>query len=126
MELKIYSQDGTLKMTVSPSDSSTHVHELMGENVVNASFTSSEYVSLDVNDYLELEGSPYKLHTAYEPRQKSTQEYTYNIKFYGRESEVKRALMLYLTDGELEPKFSYEGSPRDHVQKVVDSLNYMG
>lgn len=37
MELKIYSQDGTLKMTVSPSDSSTHVHELMGENVVNAS-----------------------------------------------------------------------------------------
>ena len=125
MELKIYSQDGTLKMTVSPSDSSTHVHELMGENVVNASFTSSEYVSLDVNDYLELEGSPYKLHTAYEPRQKSTQEYTYNIKFYGRESEVKRALMLYLTDGELEPKFSYEGSPRDHVQKVVDSLNYM-
>lgn len=125
MELKIYSQDGTLKMTVSPSDSSTHVHELMGENVVNASFTSSEYVSLDVNDYLELEGSPYKLHTAYEPRQKSTQEYTYNIKFYGPESEVKRALMLYLTDGELEPKFSYEGSPRDHVQKVVDSLNYM-
>lgn len=112
-------------MTVSPSDSSTHVHELMGENVVNASFTSPEYVSLDVNDYLELEGSPYKLHTAYEPRQKSTQEYTYNIKFYGRESEVKRALMLYLTDGELEPKFSYEGSPRDHVQKVVDSLNYM-
>lgn len=125
MELKIYSQDGTLKMTVFPSDSSTHVHELMGENVVNASFTSPEYVSLDVNDYLELEGSPYKLHTAYEPRQKSTQEYTYNIKFYGRESEVKRALMLYLTDGELEPKFSYEGSPRDHVQKVVDSLNYM-
>ncbi|MFK2465450.1 hypothetical protein ACIXR3_14135 [Bacteroides fragilis] len=125
MELKIYSQNGTLKMTVSPSDSSTHVHELMGENVVNASFTSPEYVSLDVNDYLELEGSPYKLHTAYEPRQKSTQEYTYNIKFYGRESEVKRALMLYLTDGELEPKFSYEGSPRDHVQKVVDSLNYM-
>ena len=50
MELKIYSQDGTLKMTVSPSDSSTHVHELMGENVVNASFTSPEYVSLDVND----------------------------------------------------------------------------
>lgn len=125
MELKIYSQNGTLKMTVSPSDSSTHVHELMGENVVNASFTSPEYVSLDVNDYLELEGSPYKLHTAYEPRQKSTQEYTYNIKFYGPESEVKRALMLYLTDGELEPKFSYEGSPRDHVQKVVDSLNYM-
>lgn len=125
MELKIYSQDGTLKMTVSPSDSSTHVHELMGENVVNASFTSPEYVSLDVNDYLELEGKTYKLHTAYEPRQKSMQEYTYNVKFYGRESDVKRALMLYLTDGELEPKFSYEGSPRDHVQKVVDSLNYM-
>lgn len=125
MELKIYSQDGTLKMTVSPSDSSTHVHELMGENVVNASFTSPEYVSLDVNDYLELEGKTYKLHTAYEPRQKSMQEYAYDVKFYGRESDVKRALMLYLTDGELEPKFSYEGSPRDHVQKVVDSLNYM-
>lgn len=123
MELKIYSRVGTLRMTVSPSDSSTHVHELMGENVVNASFTWPEYMQLDVNDYIELDGQRYAIRSAYQPTQKSTLEYTYNVKFYGRESETQRVKMLYLTDGNFEPKFSLDGSPAEHLQKVIDNLN---
>lgn len=123
MELKIYSRVGTLRMTVSPSDSSTHVHELMGENVVNASFTWPEYMQLDVNDYIELDGQRYAVRSAYQPTQKSTLEYTYNVKFYGRESETQRVKMLYLTDGNFEPKFSLDGSPAEHLQKVIDNLN---
>lgn len=123
MELKIYSQVGTLRMTVSPSDSSTHVHELMGENVVNASFTWPEYMQLDVNDYIELDARRYTVRSAYQPTQKSTLEYSYNVKFYGRESETQRVKMLYLTDGNFEPKFSLDGSPAEHLQKVIDNLN---
>ena len=123
MELKIYSQSGALRMTVSPSDSSTHVHELMGENVVNVSFTWAEYVQLNVNDYIELGGQLYTVRSAYQPTQKSTLEYTYNVKFYGRESETQRVKMLYLTDGNFEPKFSLDGSPAEHLQKVIDNLN---
>lgn len=123
MELKIYSRVGALRMTVSPSDSSAHVHELMGENVVNASFTWPEYMQLDVNDYIELDGQRYAVRSAYQPTQKSTLEYTYNVKFYGRESETQRVKMLYLTDGNFEPKFSLDGSPAEHLQKVIDNLN---
>lgn len=123
MELKIYSQDKTLRMTVSPSDSSTHVHELMGENVVNASFTLLEYVQLDVNDYIELDSQRYTVRSAYQPTQKSTLEYNYNVKFYGRESEAQRVKMLCLTDNNFEPKFSLDGSPAEHLQKVIDNLN---
>lgn len=123
MELKIYSQDKKIRMTVSPSDSSTHVHELMGENVVNVSFTWAEYVQLNVNDYIELDGQRYTVRSAYQPTQKSTLEYTYNVKFYGRESETQRVKMLYLTDGNFEPKFSLDGSPAEHLQKVIDNLN---
>lgn len=123
MELKIYSQDQKLRMTVSPSDSSAHVHELMGENVVNVSFTWPEYVQLDVNDYIELDAQRYTIRSAYQPTQKSTLEYQYNVKFYGRESEAQRVKMLYLTDDNFEPKFSLDGSPAEHLQKVIDNLN---
>ncbi len=126
MEMKIYNQEGLLKATVSPADSSTHTHELMGENVVSVTFTYPEYMTLDVNDYIELEEVKYSLRSACEPVQKSTLEYTYNVKFYGRESEAARVRMLHLTDGEYETKFSLDGSPAEHLNKVLGNLNRIG
>ncbi len=123
MELKIYSQQAVLKATVSPADSSTHSHELMGDNVVNLSFTSPEYIALDINDYIEVEGVRYTLRTACEPEQKSTLEYVYNVKFEGRESETQRVRMLHTTDGDFEPKFSLYETPLLHIEKVIGNLN---
>ncbi len=126
MEMKIYNQGGVLKATVSPADSSTHTHELMGENVVSVTFAYPEYMTLDVNDYIELEGVRYTLRSACEPVQKSTLEYTYNVKFYGREGDAARVRMLHLTDGEYETKFSLDGSPAEHLTKVIGNLNRIG
>ena len=68
MELKIYKQDATLKITISPSSSSMHNHELMKENVLSIGFTSPTYVALDVNDYITLQGTTYKLRERYAPK----------------------------------------------------------
>ena len=123
MELKIYNQSGELKMTVSTSSSSTWNTELMAENAVSASFTHPFYVPLDVNDYVLLSGIKFSINKEYKPKQKSTQEYTYSVNFYGPEHDAERVMYLHLTDGEYEPQFSLNTSPALHLQKWVDNMN---
>ncbi|WP_291536862.1 leucine-rich repeat domain-containing protein [Bacteroides sp.] len=123
MELKIYNQNGELKLTASTSSSSTWNTELMTENAVSASFTHPFYVPLDVNDYVLLSGIKFSINKEYKPKQKSTQEYSYSVKFYGPEHDAERVMYLHLTDGEYEPQFSLNASPALHLQKWVDNMN---
>ncbi len=123
MELKIYSQLGYLKATVSPSDSSVHTKEVMADNVVSLSFVSYEYVPLNVNDYIEFEGERFTLLNDYRPVKKSTVEYHYDCKFYGVEAILKKAIVLKLVDGEMNPQFSLTDTAAVHLQLMVDNIN---
>ena len=123
MELKIYNQNGELKLTASTSSSSTWNTELMTENVVSVSFTHPFYVPLDVNDYVLLSGIKFSINKEYKPKQKSTQEYTYSVKFYGPEHDAQRVMYLNLTDKQYDVQFSLDGSPREHLKKLVDNIN---
>ena len=51
MELKIYDKTNILRLTASPNSSSSVTEEIGGECSVSASFTHTEYVPLDVDDY---------------------------------------------------------------------------
>ena len=123
MELKIYNQQGVLKATVSPSDSDRHVKEVMNDNVLNLSFTLYEYVGLGVNDYVDFDGERFTLLEDYKPKQNSTVEYVYNCKFYGIESELKKAKVLKLVDNENELSFSYDATAAEHLQLICDNIN---
>lgn len=123
MELKIYNQNGELKLTASTSSSSTWNTELMTENAVSVSFTHPFYVPLDVNDYVLLSGIKFSINKEYKPKQKSTQEYSYSVKFYGPEHDAQRVMYLNLTDGQYDVQFSLDGSPREHLKKWVDNMN---
>lgn len=123
MELKIYNQSGVLKLIVSTSSSSTWNNELMTENAVSASWVYPEYVSLDVNDYVMLEGVKFSIKKEYKPKQKDTQTYSYSVKFYAPIHDAQQVVYLHLTDGQYEPQFSLDGSPREHLQKWVDNMN---
>jgi hypothetical protein len=123
MELKIYSQDGTLKMTASTDSSSVWNDELMVENAVSASFTYPSYVLVEPGDYVSLGGTRFSAQKQYKPKQKSTLEYAYSCKFYGPEHDAGRVLYLNLTDGQYDSQFSLDGSPREHLQKWVDNMN---
>lgn len=123
MELKIYNQSGELKLTVSTSSSSTWNMELMTENAISASFTHPFYVPLDVNDYVLLLGIKFSINKEYKPKQKSTQEYSYSVKFYGPEHDAQRVMYLNLTDGQYDVQFSLDGNPREHLKKWVDNMN---
>lgn len=123
MELKIYNQSGGLKLTVPVTSSSTWNLELMSENALSLSFTVPACVPLQVNDYITLEGVRFSVQKEYKPRKKNSQEYRYSVKFYAPIHDAQQVIYLHLTDGQYEPQFSLDGSPREHLQKWVDNMN---
>lgn len=111
MELKIYSSDGRLKLTVEPRDNSTQAEEIQAGNVLNVSFILPERVSLGVNDYADFMWRRYWLTEKYRPVQKSTVEWEYSLKLYGLENLISRFLVLNTTDGGNEPVFTLTAPP---------------
>ncbi|WP_375600738.1 hypothetical protein [Phocaeicola vulgatus] len=97
--------------------------EVQGDNVLTLSFTHYEYIALDVNDRVDFEGERYWLTERYIPKQKSGQEWVYDLKFYGIESLVRRFLVLETTDGNTEPVFTLTATPREHVAMIVKCIN---
>ena len=123
MELKIYSSDGRLKLTVEPRDNSTQVEGIQAGNVLSLSFILPKRVSLDVNDYANFMGHRYWLTEKYRPIQKSTVEWEYSFKLYGLENLISRFLVINSTDGVNEPVFTLTAPPREHVALIVKSIN---
>lgn len=123
MELNIYSKDGSLKLTVSPSDSSTVTEEVGGECSVSLSFDTFEFRPIEVNDYIEVAGVRYKARMAYRPKMQNRQAYSYSLRFYAPIHDAQQALMKTETDGGLISEFSLWGGPREHLQKWVDNMN---
>ena len=123
MELKIYNQDNELKLTVSPNTSSTVTEEVMGECAVSVGFTHTEFVILDVNDYIDIEGVRYMIMAQYRPKQKNTQTYEYSVKFYAPIHQAENTLMLFTPDNEMTSEFAYDGGPREHLQLWIDNMN---
>lgn len=122
MELKIYDKANNLRLTASPNSSSSVTEEIGGECSVSASFTHTEYVPLDVDDYIEVEGVRYKVKSRYRPKQKNTQTYEYSVKFYAPIHDAEDTLMLFQKGGTTS-EFSYDGGPREHLQLWIDNMN---
>lgn len=122
MELKIYDKANNLRLTASPNTSSSVTEEVGGECSVSASFTHTEYIPLDVDDYIELEGVRYKVKSRYRPKQKNTQTYEYSVKFYAPIHDAEDTLML-IQEGGTTSEFSYDGGPREHLQLWIDNMN---
>ena len=123
MLLTVYDSNRQIKAVLSPDESSTQVKALQGDNVLTLSFTLYEHVALEVNDYVDFCGERYWLLERYLPEEVSTQEWKYDVKFYGIESLIKRFLVLNVVDGDPEPVFTLTAPPREHVALVVKSVN---
>lgn len=123
MLLTIYDRYKQKRVDVSPDDNGTQVKEVQGENVLTLSFTLYEYVALDVNDYIDYLGERYWLMERYQPKQKSTVEWDYSVKFVGIESLVGRFLVLKTVDGEDEPIFSLTAPPKEHLNLIIQAIN---
>lgn len=123
MLITIYDKVGNPKVELSPNDSSTQATEIQGDNVLTLSFTHYEHIDLEVDDYADFEGERYWLTEKYRPKQKSTKEWSYDIKLYGVESMIKRLLVIKTVDNEEEPVFTLTAPPREHVAMIIHCMN---
>lgn len=123
MEFKIYSSNGDLKLSVEPKDSSTQVEEVQTGDMLTVSFTLSERVAVEVNDYADFMGRRYWVTEKYLPEQKSTVEWEYSLRLHGLESLISRFLVLDMTDGGNDAVFTLTAPPREHVALIVKSIN---
>jgi hypothetical protein len=123
MLITIYDKAGNPKVELSPNDSSTQVTEIQGDSVLTLSFTHYEHIDLDVDDYADFEGERYWLTEKYRPKQKSTKEWSYDIRLYGVESMIKRLLVIKTVDNEEEPVFTLTAPAWEHVAMIVKCMN---
>lgn len=123
MVITIFDRVGNPKADISPGDSSTQATEIQGDNVLTLSFTHYDHIPLDVDDYVDFEGERYWLTEAYRPVQKSTKEWSYDIKLYGIQSLIKNFLVIKRVDGEDDPVFTLTAPPREHVAMIVNCMN---
>ena len=123
MLLTLYDRYGNEKVELQANDSSRQDKAVQGDNVLSLGFTLYEHVSIDVNDYVDFGGERYWALEQYEPAEKSSVEWEYNVKLYGIESLIKRFLVLNNTDGENEAVFTLTARPVDHVRLIVKCIN---
>lgn len=123
MLLTLFDRYGNVKAEIEPDNSSTQEKEIQGDNLLKLSFTLYEFVSIDVNDYIEYGNERYWATVKYAPAQKSTMEWEYSFQLYGIESLIKRFLVLNNTDGENEAVFTLTARPIDHMRLIVKNVN---
>lgn len=121
--IKIYGSDNNLKCQIEPGNNSQQDKTLGGDNLLSLSFVHHAFVQLDVNDWCEFEGERYWLQERYLPTQKSESEWSYDLKFYGIESLIKRLLVLKNPDGENEAVFTLTAPAAEHVRLIVGCIN---
>lgn len=123
MLLTLYDQYGNEKAELQPNDSSTQDKEIQADNVLSLGFTLYQFVTIDVNDYVDYFGERYWAVERYLPSEKSSVEWEYDIKFYAIDSLIKRFLVLNNTDGGNDSVFTLTARPIDHVRLIVKGIN---
>ena len=118
--LTIFNRLGQSKLSVEPSESDSHSHEIQGDNMLSLSFTLTEAHTIDVGDYVDWEGAPFLAMERTTPSEVSSVEWKYALKFYGIESLIKRFLFLSPSG---EPTFALTGKAVEHVRLIVAAVN---
>jgi hypothetical protein len=123
-EFSVYTKTGSLRMTFHASDNSNHTIAIKEDSILSLSMIMQQCVRLEPGDYVDFISSRFWTLEAYTPKQASTVEWTYEVKFYGVESIIKQALML---SSEGVPLQAYHAPAHEQLQMVVMNLNrWMG
>lgn len=124
MAFKIFDKSNTLRTILHEGDNSSQQVGVKEDDVISISMTAYECVRLEPGDWLEFLGLKYWLVEAYTPKEISTVEWQYEVKFYGPQSIIKNALML---SSENVPLQAYTAPAREQLAMVVKNLNrWMG
>lgn len=122
MELKIYSKEGSLKLTASPDNNSAATCGIQEESVLSLFFTAFECVTLEVYDYADFLGRRYWVLERYQPKMNCDSEWSYSVQLSGGEGLTTQVLMVNPDDDD-NPILTLTAPAREHAALIVANMN---
>ncbi|GHT43881.1 hypothetical protein FACS189438_1930 [Bacteroidia bacterium] len=107
-------------MAFHASDNSNFSAGIGEDSVLSLSMATQECIRLETGDRVSWQDSTFWLLEAYTPKQASTVEWLYEVKFFGVEGITKQALML---NSEGVPLEAYHAPAREQAAMVVMNIN---
>lgn len=105
-------------------DSSYRVREVMGSHELSLTIKHYEPLVLPVGCHVDYEGVRYFLFRPENIKKNGGRSYEYTVIMHPYEYELSKYKLRNPVDKRL--KFSYNGTPAEHLQMIVDNLNMRG
>ncbi len=125
MEIK---RGNTVVCDVYLKDSSYTVEEIMGEDTLTLNFLSRNVVYLQINDYIDFEGTKYKIrHNEKVTKRETSLGWEYNVVFYSSKYDLLDVEFFLHGRPERKKNFDYyTGTARDWLELFVKNMNRSG
>lgn len=125
MEIK---RGNTVVCDVYLKDNSYTVEEIMGEDTLTLNFLSRNVVNLQINDYIDFEGTKYKIrHNEKVTKRETSLGWEYTVQFYSSRYDLLDAEFFLHSTPERKKNFDYyTGTARDWLTLFVKNMNRTG
>ena len=125
MEIK---RGNTVVCDVYLKDNSYTVEEIMGEDTLTLNFLSRNVVNLQINDYIDFEGTKYKVrHNEKVTKRETSLGWEYTVQFYSSRYDLLDAEFFLHGTPERKKNFDYyTGTARDWLVLFVKNMNRTG
>ncbi|GAB6394211.1 MAG: hypothetical protein MdMp024_0523 [Bacteroidales bacterium] len=121
--MNIYSANGELVLSVTPSGSSQRTRKIMGDNSLTLIFESTDFIEIPLYSYIDYEGERYTLWRPEDFTKNGDRIWEYAVKFGGWQEFLKTRMFKFLSAVPHELKFPITAKPDALVQILVDNLN---
>ena len=125
MEIK---RENTVVCDVYLKDNSYTVEEIMGEHTLTLNFLSRNVVELQINDYIDFEGTKYKIrHNEKVTKRETSLGWEYTVQFYSSRYDLLDVEFFLHGIPERKKNFDYyTGTARDWLSLFVKNMNRIG
>lgn len=125
MEIK---RGNTVVCDVYLKDNSYTVEEIMGEDTLTLNFLSRNVVDLQINDYIDFEGTKYKIrHNEKVTKRETSLGWEYTVMFYSSKYNLLDVEFFLHGRPERKKNFDYyTGTARDWLELFVKNMNRSG
>lgn len=122
MEIK---RGNTVVCDVYLKDNSYTVEEIMGEHTLTLNFLSRNVVELRINDYIDFEGTKYKIrHNEKVTKRETSLGWEYTVMFYSSKYDAQDVQFFLHGTPERKKNFDYyTGTARDWLNLMVTNMN---
>ena len=122
MEIK---RGNTVVCDVYLKENSYTVEEIMGEHTLTLTFLSRNVVELQINDYIDFEGTKYKIrHNEKVTKRETSLGWEYTVQFYSSRYDLQDVQFFLHGTPERKKNFDYyTGTARDWLNLMVTNMN---